>query len=54
MAAVAHGWKPSGLKVPPVEVAKEFNQADARMGSESLLKPKVGRPRFGKLKGMLK
>lgn len=28
MAAVAHGWKPTKEKGPPVEVAKEFNQAD--------------------------
>ena len=28
MAAVAHGWHPTGMKGPPVSVAKEFNQAD--------------------------
>jgi hypothetical protein len=28
MAAVAHGWKPTKFKGPPVKVAKEFNQAD--------------------------
>lgn len=28
MAAVAHGWKPSKRKAPPVGVAKEFNAAD--------------------------
>jgi len=28
MAAVAHGWHPTGMKGPPVKVAKEFNQAD--------------------------
>jgi hypothetical protein len=28
MAAVAHGWKPSKRKAPPVAVAKEFNTAD--------------------------
>lgn len=28
MAAVAHGWHPTGVKGPPVSVAKEFNQAD--------------------------
>jgi hypothetical protein len=27
MAAVAHGWKPSGVDVP-VKVAKKFNKAD--------------------------
>jgi hypothetical protein len=29
MAAVAHGWKPDKVETPPVEVAKEFNAADA-------------------------
>ena len=28
MAAVAHGFKPTGTKAPPVDVAKEFNEAD--------------------------
>ena len=28
MAAVAHGWHPTGMKGPPVSVAKEFNEAD--------------------------
>lgn len=28
MRAVAHGWKPSGTKAPPVKVAKEFTAAD--------------------------
>jgi hypothetical protein len=28
MAAVAHGWHPTGIKGPPVSVAKEFNEAD--------------------------
>ena len=28
MAAVAHGWKPEGVKTPPLKVAREFNQAD--------------------------
>jgi hypothetical protein len=28
MAAVAHGWKPTQIKAPPVEVAQEFNEAD--------------------------
>lgn len=28
MAAVAHGWKPSGIKGPSKAVAEEFNQAD--------------------------
>lgn len=30
MAAVAHGWKKPGGGGPPVEVAKEFNQADVQ------------------------
>ncbi len=30
MAAVAHGWKPDQFKGPPVNVAKEFNQADQK------------------------
>lgn len=28
MAAVAHGWKPPGRKVPSVAVAREFVAAD--------------------------
>jgi hypothetical protein len=28
MAAVAHGWKPTGKKAPPLSVAREFNAAD--------------------------
>jgi hypothetical protein len=28
MRAVAHGWKPSNKKGPPVKVAKEFVAAD--------------------------
>jgi hypothetical protein len=28
MRAVAHGWKPSGIKGPSVQVAKEFVAAD--------------------------
>ena len=28
MSAVAHGWRKPGGGGPPVEVAKEFNQAD--------------------------
>ena len=34
MAAVAHGFKPTGTKAPPVSVAKEFNAADE--GTERL------------------
>lgn len=30
MRAVAHGWKPTGGKAPPVSVAKEFVAADKR------------------------
>jgi hypothetical protein len=40
MAAVAHGWKPSQKKAPPVSVAKEFNKADVGKG---VIKPKKGR-----------
>jgi hypothetical protein len=48
MAAVAHGWKPKGKKPPvPVEVAQEFNQADAGHGLLGMAmhkrKPKRGR-----------
>lgn len=32
MAAVAHGWKPDGVRVPPVSVAREFNKADKGTG----------------------
>ena len=28
MEGVAHGWKPGGMKAPPVSVAKEFVAAD--------------------------
>jgi hypothetical protein len=30
MRAVAHGWKPSRVKAPPVSVAKEFVEADKK------------------------
>jgi hypothetical protein len=40
MAAVAHGWHPTGMKGPPVSVAKEFNQADK--GGEMLHKATMG------------
>lgn len=33
MAAIAHGWRPSGMKnPPPISVAKEFNEADKGTG----------------------
>ena len=32
MAAVAHGWHPKGVRVPPVSVAKDFHNADKREG----------------------
>jgi hypothetical protein len=35
MRAVAHGWKPSGKKAPPVSVAKEFMRADAAKRGKS-------------------
>ena len=38
MAAVAHGWRPSTIKGPPVAVAREFNEADAAQHSRSLSK----------------
>ena len=31
MAAVAHGWQPSGRHVSP-KVAKEFHEADKKVG----------------------
>jgi hypothetical protein len=30
MRAVAHGWKPTGMKGPSKEVAKEFVKADQK------------------------
>lgn len=30
MRAVAHGWKPDRIDTPPVDVAKEFAEADRR------------------------
>jgi hypothetical protein len=41
MAAVAHGWKKPGGGGPPVDVAKEFNQADAA-GSRPRRQPSPG------------
>ena len=38
MAAVAHGWKKPGGGGPPVEVAKEFNQADAALSAHVVKK----------------
>jgi len=32
MAAVAHGWKPSGEKGPTRAVAEEFHSADKKAG----------------------
>jgi hypothetical protein len=33
MAARAHGWNPPGAKhLPPVSVAKEFHEADKKVG----------------------
>ena len=48
MAALAHGWKPpAGSKVDvPVEVAKEFNEADT--GGEQLKKALAGKGRKAK------
>ena len=43
MAAVAHGWKKPGGGGPSVEVAKEFNDADA--GSSLLKKAMADRLR---------
>ena len=30
MRAIAHGWKPTGKKAPPIAVAKEFVRADKK------------------------
>lgn len=44
MAAVAHGWKPTRIKAPPLGVAKEFARADAakrkRKAAGGLLPPR--------------
>lgn len=32
MAAVAHGWEPSGRKSIPPNVGKEFHEADKKAG----------------------
>lgn len=32
MAAVAHGWHPAGVRVPPRSVAEDFHNADKREG----------------------
>jgi hypothetical protein len=32
MSAIAHGWRPTGEKGPPVSVAKEFHAADKKVG----------------------
>lgn len=34
MRAVAHGWSPKGMKVPPIAVAKEFMKADMKKRAE--------------------
>jgi hypothetical protein len=34
MRAVAHGFKPTQVKAPPVEVAREFDRADQRKRGE--------------------
>jgi len=47
MAAVAHGWKPSNVKAPPVSVAKEFNRADAQKRASSYAKALRGRKAAG-------
>jgi hypothetical protein len=51
MAAVAHGFKPTGMKGPPVAVAKEFNAADK--GSAMLSKGmKMGRHKMRAMASM--
>ena len=50
MAAVAHGWRKPGGGGPPVEVAKEFNEADRgtdtlRQAMASKLRGKKATPR---------
>lgn len=49
MAAVAHGWKPTGEKGPPVSVAKEFHAADKKVGKWE--HPQGHPGRMEKLKG---
>lgn len=34
MEGIAHGWKPKGMKGPPVSVAKEFVAADKASGGK--------------------
>jgi hypothetical protein len=46
MAAVAHGWHPTGIKGPPKAVAEEFNQADK--GGPMLQRAMAKRLRKGK------
>jgi len=59
MAGIAHGWKPSGMKGPPVSVAKEFNQADKGTGMIKGSKPQdasyaAGGPVLGRTRDFLK
>jgi hypothetical protein len=53
MAAVAHGWRPSRVKAPPLSVAREFNRADVAkhrtkkgLGGAVGLKGTLGSPRI--------
>lgn len=48
MAAVAHGWHPTGMKGPPVSVAKEFNAADK---GGAVLKKGMGAARAKAMRG---
>lgn len=38
MRAVAHGWRPSHVKAPPMSVAREFMEADMAKKDKGLLK----------------
>lgn len=41
MQAIAHGWKPSGMKHPPsMTVAQDFVKADKRAGKYQKRKPR--------------
>lgn len=32
MSAISHGWRPTNKKGPPLSVAREFHDADKRVG----------------------
>ncbi len=44
MRAVAHGFKPTGVKAPPVSVAKEFVKSDqAKQSHQRIAKALIGK-----------